>query len=232
MVLPKLIVRFCFWVCCDVGVVGLSGNGGPAIWLLNALAVSPLCPLDLGFKGDNAPLLKGNIVVLTPGSLPAPVALRRIGGRAPRFVPGPDVEVSFGRSANAGTGLVSAPIACLLDFSCRFWTERKCVRSSCHFISSRPIFERVDSGPNDLKADLCLDDHPHYKEDTSALTISALYVRIPQSLQHSSDFEVTQMLNFAVATSTIHRGTWRDADIFRVPAAVGGDLERYVSSRR
>ena len=105
-----------------------------------AIAVDkPPCPRARGFKGDSA---RGG-----GRALPSvPVILRLIGGLALAFVPLGIVEVPvactpFGKSK--GDSRSSLPRACLRDFSCLFWTDRKCDKSSAHLISSRPSFDRV-----------------------------------------------------------------------------------------
>ena len=40
--------------------------------------------------------------------------------------------------------VVSVPRAWRRAFSCLTWTVRKCCKSSCHLMSSRPSLERVE----------------------------------------------------------------------------------------
>lgn len=115
------------------------------------IPVNPLGTLAFGFKGDNAPLLlaTGGAGEMAFGNSP-PVTLRRMGGRpAVGARPGlsPINSPSLSKSGNPEIVDVSAPSACRRAFSCLACTERKCRSSSCHLMSSRPIFERLDIGP-------------------------------------------------------------------------------------
>ena len=111
-------------------------------------------PLDLGFKGDNA--FRGSTVIAAGNvGMSLPVTFRRIAGRVAADEggrPGPRAgSVVFSCGAeNPENGVVSAPNACLRDFSCLLCTDLKCRRSSCHLMSSRPSLDRVERGPADL----------------------------------------------------------------------------------
>lgn len=141
----RLRVVRCFCICCAI----------PAL-------TDPTCagapPLALGFKGDNAPLLLGTALGFIGSS---PVTLLRRGVRPtvtgrpalspPEPAGGPPAKSpALSPSEKSEYGVVSVPRACLLAFSCLAWTDRKCCRSSCHLISSLPIFDLVDRGPTDL----------------------------------------------------------------------------------
>ena len=105
-------------------------------------ADSPLCPRALGFSGDNA---RGGSRALA--SAPAPVTLLLIGGRVagpvPFVVPDGCAAVWTPLGKSEGASKSSLPSACLRDFSCLFWTDRKWDRSSDHLISSRFSLDRV-----------------------------------------------------------------------------------------
>lgn len=124
----------CFPCACP-GNVGLVG--GCAFARLDAS--NPL--RAFGFSGESTPLVREG------GRAGSPVTLRRIGGRSA----GVDVATGGGGFAggrslieNPAKGVVSVPSACRRAFSCRPWTSRKCARSSCHLMSSRPSLDRVD----------------------------------------------------------------------------------------
>jgi hypothetical protein len=128
---------------------------GPPVCADTAPANSPLCPLALGFSGDNIPLLTGNGGLRFGTTERSPVTFLRIGGRVedagrPAFSP-EERSPCFSVSEKSENGVVSAPRAIRRAFSCLAWIDRKCVSNSCHLISSRPILDRVDSAPIDLK---------------------------------------------------------------------------------
>ena len=123
-----------------MGLCGLSEEGA-------------MLPLDLGFKGDNA-FRGGTATEANVGASP-PVTFRRIAGRVGADEggrPGPrEGSAIFSCGAEKPeNGVVSAPSACLRDFSCLLCTDLKCRRSSCHLMSSRPSLDRVERGPADL----------------------------------------------------------------------------------
>lgn len=108
--------------------------------------------LALGFKGDSAPALDeaGCIGTILLGTVTSPVTRLRIGGR-PVGVDLPFSKSLIFSSGKPRIGDESFPKACLLDFSCFAWTDRKWRRSSCHLISSRLIFDRVPRGLIELQ---------------------------------------------------------------------------------
>jgi len=147
--LAKLSDRFCFCTSppADGGLCGGAVPPPPS---------NPFC-LDLGFNGDRTPVLEGGRIIPTSGNPPppgGPITFLLPGPPPPRFFPAPNPggppcedaglvrSRSFARSSESGEE--SAPKFCLLAFSCLAWTERKCWRSSCHLISSRPSFDRVE----------------------------------------------------------------------------------------
>jgi hypothetical protein len=82
--------------------------------------------LALGFKGDNAPALDGAgwIETVLLGIVMSPVTRLRIGGR-PVGVDLPFSKSLIFSSGKPRIGDESFPKACLLDFSCFAWTDRK-----------------------------------------------------------------------------------------------------------
>ena len=156
-----------FWVA----AAAASQNSAPVLHQHSAgsapKALAHFVLSALGFNGDSTFLGGAPTPVLAPpavtleGSGMSPVTLRRIGGRildvpcpgccfpAPALTPRAEVSPpppDF--SENPENDAVSVPpSACRRAFSCFAWTERKCRRSSCHLISSRPSLDRVASGP-------------------------------------------------------------------------------------
>lgn len=137
--LVKLIVRLPFCPCCVIAAAGF---------------VAPLGPRALGFNGDSTGPREsgpgpGGDVVLTDIS---PVTFLLIPGRL--LVVGRPTRslwsLCLSNSGKLEKDVMSVPRACLRDFSCLDWTERKCCKSSCHLISSRTSFERLDRGPTVL----------------------------------------------------------------------------------
>lgn len=150
--LVRLIVCLPFCACCVTAAVGFTPTPAPP----------PLAPLALGFNGesaglDNGPGPGGDVVI---GIDISPVVVfLLIPGRL--FVVGlPTLSLSplwslclsnSGKLEKDDSGMSDPdPRANLRDFSCLDWTERKCCRRSCHLISSRTSFERVDMGPTVL----------------------------------------------------------------------------------
>jgi len=151
---PTLTFRFCFCICCT------------RLFVAAGFAVPPLTLLLVGFKGDSAPARETNVLEIAlraPPALPLPLLLPllnpleggtsfvtflRIGGLTLGESPppiAPPMEVNGMSDAESLT-----PMACLLAFSCRLWTDRKCSRRSDHFISSRPSLDRAEDRLPDL----------------------------------------------------------------------------------
>jgi hypothetical protein len=135
-----LLIRFCFGGC-DAKE-----------------AVVPFCTaaptLALGLSGDNVPGLGVGTAVGLSGS--SPVTLLRSGVRPTArerealSVPGPLPPNGSLASIKSEGVEVSVPSACRRAFSCLAWTNRKCDKSSCHLISSRPILDLVVNVPTVL----------------------------------------------------------------------------------
>lgn len=131
---------------------GLDGLTAPAT--LPIADAKPVA-LALGFNGLSAPIRPaetGGETEPMPDASPFRRMIDpRVAGKA-CVLPFGDIEgtLSFIRSrssreVNSAKGADgSAPIACRRAFSCLAWTARKCEMSSCHLISSRPIFDLVD----------------------------------------------------------------------------------------
>lgn len=138
--LVRLIVRLLFGACCAITAPGVKG-------------VAPLEPRALGFNGERTgPRESGPVgddVALTDIS---PVTFLRIAGRP--FTGGRPTRslwsLCLSNSGKLEKDVMSVPSACRRAFSCFDCTERKCCSSSCHLISSRTSFDRVDMGPTVL----------------------------------------------------------------------------------
>ena len=131
-----MIVPLCF-VCGAEVVVKFKGADVP-----------PFCvgvTRALGFNGDKAPLLPGMETGLS-GISPV-TRLRTDGALTGRLALSALGSIGFSNSMKSDCVVASVPKASRRAFSCLDCTNRKCERSSCHLISSRPSLDLVIRDP-------------------------------------------------------------------------------------
>ena len=153
---PSVVLLGCTCLCCACNdpPSGLPCGGGlldppdpVPVWLINADANKPVCR-DRGFSGDNTGLVapwpapSPDVFPLIPGLNPPPSR------DAPSTLTAPPLPLLSDESSPPNATDESEPSARRRAFSWRSWTDRKCERSSCHLISSRPaVLDREEICP-------------------------------------------------------------------------------------
>lgn len=108
--------------------LGLSGDNAPGLGVGTAVGLSGSSPVTL-LRSGVRPTARGREVLSIPRPLPP--------GGSPASIKSEDIEASV-------------PSVCRRAFSCLACTNRKCDKSSCHLISSRPSLDLEANGPTVL----------------------------------------------------------------------------------